>query len=221
MTTKKKKETELTKPRLKAEPGLTDAFVRLFKQGVFITDACKELDVPLQCFKDWMRWGNLSDEKGSAAKEPYRSFAHEVTKARAGWERSLVAELGRQARDARYASDVIADDGETVLHRAGDIILNPKGYVARPGKVEAIKFLLQVQNPKRYAPQLRVLYEGQLNAALVALERGLPPEWFARALDIIQAAEVGAGDGDADPGSAGPSAPPGAPPPDGETPVRH
>lgn len=200
------------RPRLVEEPGLTKKFCELFEMGVTIAAACLELDVPLQCFKDWRRWGSIVREDGNEAKEPYKSFAQKVNRSLALFENSLVSEIRRQGRDARYASDVEIDErdddgkvvGKTVLHKKGDIILNPKGYVARPGHWQANAYLLGVRFPKKYSPQVRVIVQEQLDAALRALERGLEPETYARVLDIL--ANADGSEGDADP--LGPGAPP-------------
>jgi hypothetical protein len=209
------------KSRLKSEPDLTAKFAKALRQGDTIADTCIRLEVPLSSYKDWMRWGTRSEGEKVVALEPYKTFAREVSAALAGYKGALLDEIGRQGRDARYANDVLDDEGN-VLHKRGDIILNPKGYVARPGHWNANAWLLQVRFPKEFAPQVRVIVEEQLNAALRALERELEPEVYARVLDIIARSGESPGEQGSDLGGAG--APPagGAPAAAGAGPVtRH
>jgi hypothetical protein len=182
------------KARLNEEPTLTVEFAKLLRSGASREEACQRLNVPLQCFKDWMRWGSLCSEHGSIAKEPYRTFARTVGAALRDFEGSLVDEILRQGADARYAHDVFGpgkDGPDTLLHKRGEIMVNPKGYVARPGRWEANRWLLQVRFPKTYAPQVRVVIEQHHTTVLRALERGLEPEVFARVLEIMAKADEG------------------------------
>lgn len=204
------------KTRLAEEPELTGKICRLLKAGVAVYDACERVALPPSCFKDWMRWGTRAEGERIVAKEPFKSFAFEVNAALGEFKSTLLDEIRRQGRDARYANDVEVDRlddngaivGKTVLHKKGDIILNPKGYVARPGHWNANAWLLSKRFPKEYAPQVRVIVEEQLTSVLKALERELEPEFYARVLDIISRAD----EADADAGSVGPL-PPGAAPP--------
>lgn len=226
------------KPRLASEPTLTADLCKLLRQGVSVSEACERLELPLSSYKDWMRWGRVTAGEKVVAKEPFRTFAREVNGALSDFRGSLLDEIRRQGRDARWASDgpeVLTAGGDVLVpeHKKGDIILNPKGYVARPGHWNANAWLLERRFPKEFAPQVRVIVEEQLDAALRALDLELVPgvvrlgidpalaqEVFALVYDILSRADAPTG-ADADAGGAG--APPvgGAAAGRGRSEVRH
>jgi len=172
-------------PTLKSHPHLTAEFVRLFQEGQTVVQACVMLDVPRTSFQEWRRWGSIEpltgpDGKPRTPKEPYAAFARAVNQTLATYEIALMSEVTRQGHDAR--------------DKKGNVLLDLNGQAVRLGDWRALEFILRTRFPKRYAPQIRVLYEEQLNAALAALERGLPPEVFALVLDILSSADQGDAD---------------------------
>lgn len=205
------------RPRLKDEPQLTAEFAKLLRAGVTPEEACLRLDVALQSYKEWRRWGSPERRDGKAPVEPYRTFARETSLALADFQGGLVDSVLLHGTDARYAKDVEDPFHKgVILHKKGEIILNDRGSVARPGDWRATMAILAARFPRQFSPQVRVVLEHELTAALARIERGLegftlvritkPGEEQAitRVLELLSST---AGDEDAEPGGARPPAP--------------
>jgi hypothetical protein len=199
------------KSLLQTRPELVAAFGTKFDEGLTVTQACIELDVPRSCFKEWMRWGcpepaTNADGKKRTPKEPYAEFYRVVTRARSTWEVALLGEIARQGHDARNLK--------------GEILQDMSGRIARAGDWRALEMLLRSRFPKTYAPQVRVVLEEHLTNALNVLQRGLegltlvpltkPSEApaFTHVLELLARADTDAvDDGDAHDVGARPIAP--------------
>jgi hypothetical protein len=195
--------------RLKKEKNLGAKFAAVLRAGESQIDACRRFDVPFATYKDWLRWGTRVDGEHIVAEEPYRSFAKAVNDALTAYKEDILGELTKQGRDATWkASGAALKDGKGNVvipaHKKGDIIVAPNGRIARPGKWGANAWLLERRFPKEFAPQVRVLYESQMNRGFDALARELEPETFARVLEIWSRA----GDELEDPLGGGTGAPP-------------